>query len=134
MSKPQDLPAPVATLVSQLVEAGFPLVGERGSGQVNRVLELGGVGLSVRLLGDRGQWWMETGLPGRDSWYDADIWAWCVDDQGHGEPSPLEDQVRYVITHHDRLLAAARLPETWDCLDRRRAQRARERLGLPPRT
>ena len=60
--------ASVESVIEQLRAAGFVPVLERGSGQVNRLIELQRPDFAVRLTGDRGQWWAEGGLPGGSEW------------------------------------------------------------------
>jgi hypothetical protein len=84
------------------------------------------------LVGDRAQWWVEGGLPDRDEWYDADIWASCLTSTAPAGPDVLDAQVDFFVVHHEALARAAEREDTWTCLRRNRERRTRERLGLPP--
>jgi hypothetical protein len=124
--------ASVESVIEQLRAAGFVPVLERGSGQVNRLIELQRPDFAVRLTGDRGQWWVEGGLPGGSEWYDASIWEACLTDSPPGGSDTLEEQAAYFVLHHAELAAAATRTDFWNELARCRERRARERLGLPP--
>ena len=122
----------IASFVDRLERAGLVPDAERGSGMANHVIECRSPDFAVRLVGDRGQWWAEGGLPGGTEWYDADIWASCLTSSPPAGPAPLEDQVDFFVAQRDALALAAAQESTWSCLRRNRERRARERLGLPP--
>ena len=130
---PEDpLQEPVASLVDRLARAGLEPHAERGSGMVNHLIECRSPAFAVRLVGDRGQWWAEGGLPGGSEWYDADIWASCLTSSPPAGLPPLEEQVDFFASHQEALALAAAQESTWGCLRRNRERRTRERLGLPP--
>lgn len=128
----ESIPDDVARLVERLTGAGLAPAAERGSGGVNHVIECRSPTFAVRLTGDRGQWWVDGGLPGGTQWYDADIWGSCLTGAAPAGLGPLDEQVDYFVSQHDALALAATREDTWDCLRRQRERRTRERLGLPP--
>lgn len=131
----EPLPGALADLLARLEEHGFSKRSDEASGGFgDRAIDLTGPeSLAVRLVADRGQWFLELAPPGADERFDADVWRSCLDDaEIADEPSPLDAQARFVAGNLDRILAAAqaRGDELTACLRRKRSIRARRRLGL----
>ena len=135
MSSPDEgLPDTVAQVRDRLAAAGFAEVDHQGSGGVNHVIELWSRHLAVRLVGDRGQWWVEAGPLDARERFDAQVWAACVPSSG---PAPeaggdLADDVAFFLANQAALAAAAADGSIRDQLTAWKRRRARERLGLPP--
>ena len=130
MTSDEQAPAWVEQMLDQLAAAGFSVVQARGSGTVNRKVELRRADFAVRVTADRGQWWVEGGLPDGSAWYDAGVWQTCL----LGAPAVglgTSEEAAYFVAHHGELAAAASRPGFRLGLAQCRERRARERLGLP---
>ena len=106
MTSAEQAPAWVEQMLDQLAAAGFSVVQERGSGTVNRQIELRRADFAVRVTADRGQWWVEGGLPDGSAWYDAWVWQTCL----LGAPAAgqgASEEATYFVAHHGELAAAA---------------------------
>lgn len=133
MNDATGLPDEVSDLLDSLRNNGFRPWTERGQGAVNRMIELRSHNFGVRVIADRGEWWVEAGALSQADWFDADVWRACMEGPPASfDPSPFHDQARYFLEHIADLPEAALKPDTAECLSRTRARRARERLGLPP--
>lgn len=133
MSAVPGLPTEIVASLERLLQAGFQLTVQRGDGNVNRTIEMQTDMFGLRLVADRGQWWIEGGPLGQGDWFDADVWRSCLEERPASfDPSPFAEQVEYFCTQHEAMAEAARDADLAQRLVRSRARRARERLGLPP--
>ena len=114
-----DLPDPLAALAEHLRREGF----ERRERPPDResfgdqVVALGGEGLDVTLIRDRGEWSIELAHPSWSERYDPDIWRAALEGTDPMEPSPLADQAGWVAEQLDELRRAAADPALPDRLD-----------------
>lgn len=123
-----DVPAEIEGLLSELTGAGFTAeeVTSPFFGDVAVTFRRGA--LDVRVVRDRGQWFIEVGSAGT-GFYDADIWRACLEGRAAPlDPRPLAEQAAFVLGHLGDLGAAATDAATADCLQRRGLQRTTARL------
>jgi len=122
--------------VDWLTQSGFALEQEAGSPGFGDSLQVFGRGLlRIRLLSDRGQWFLELSSPLLgDNWFDADLWrAHHAGLEAPDNVSSLGDQVDYFRTHMTDIqiaLGSTQGAEIADSLRGKREARARRRLGL----
>lgn len=132
MSEIAGAPPEVAMLLERLTADGFTQSAEIGTGVINHELEIRNEQLNVRVVVDRGQWFVEAGRFGGD-YFDADVWAACITGKSIAfEPSSLRDQAVYITENWRALCRFLVADGAADCLLRARSRRARKRLGLPP--
>lgn len=131
-----EIPAALASLTARLESLGFvcdsPDVSESFG---DRVVTCEGLALAVRVVSDRGQWFVEVGRVDWDDWFDPDVWRACIEGaEAPPEPRELAAQAEYVALNVERLAAvaaaAAEETEVLTCLRQARAARARRRLSL----
>jgi hypothetical protein len=129
-----ELPEVLADMVARLEEWGFSITAQEAStGFGDRVVVLRKGPLAVRLVADRGQWFIELAPGDCDDWFDPDVWKSCVDGARiPDESSALSAQAEFVVRNLDQLLRAAAggQRDLLSCLRDNRAGRARRRLGL----
>lgn len=128
------MPDIVVRALDRLASAGFVEVDHKGSGGVNHVIELWSRHLALRLVGDRGQWWVEAGPVDAQERYDAQLWAACVPSSAPAPETPgdLSADVEFFLANEAALSATAADEGIRDQLAAWKRRRARERLGLPP--
>jgi hypothetical protein len=133
-SRVEGVPDAVVHALDRLATAGFVEVDHQGTGGVNHAIDLWSRHLAVRLVGDRGQWWVEAGPVDAKERFDAQLWAACVPSSA---PAPeaagdVTADVEFFVANEAVLAAAAADVSTRDQLTALKRRRARERLGLPP--
>ncbi len=125
-----NAPLAVVSFIDELLTCGFVAVDERSDGPANGTIELRHARVGIRILVDRGQWFIEGGaIPGAD-WFDADLWrSYLVSGTAPLQASPIDDQVEFFRSNLDGLDAFAN-PEVTQRLSELRIARAYGRLGL----
>ena len=78
MSASQELPAPIAKLDRFLASIGGQLQLIHFSSPMNQVLVATSSAGSVRVVADRGQWFVELAAPAMDEYFDSAVWTACV--------------------------------------------------------
>ena len=132
MASGMQIPAALTSLTAQLEKLGFVCDAADPSDSFgDRVVTYEGPTLAIRLVSDRGQWFLEAGCADWDDWFDPDVWKACIDgDEVPFEPRELAAQVEYVALNVERLAAAAQAGEVLTCLRQQRAARTNRRLSL----
>ena len=128
-----QIPAALASLAARLEDLGYACDATEPSESFgDRVVMCEGPALAVRMVSDRGEWFLEAGGADWGDWFDADVWRACLEGSELPlDPRDLSVQAEYVALNVERLAAAAEEEgEVLDCLRQRRAERARHRLGL----
>jgi hypothetical protein len=130
------MPRPVAELASWLVARGFDVeTGQLSLAFGSQVLVFRDETIAVRAVSDRGLWSLEIATPQRDNWYDAEIWAACLDARdAPTEPRDLSAQAQFVRERLDDVRRAMieRTPdELLQCLLERQKDRFLRRMGRP---
>lgn len=129
-----QLPGVLQSLRVRLGEWGFELAAESATDSFgDHLIVLAKSPMKVRLLSDRGQWFIELSCDGWDDWFDPDIWRSCLDDEPVSEePAALSAQVDYIVRNVSRIMeiAAGSKAGLRACLANQRAARSRVRLGL----
>jgi len=127
------LPDALAVLVSRLRAAGFsPVRSARTESFGDRLVVYAKSRLLVRIVSDRGQWFVEVGARDWDDWFDADTWKGCLDGTDVAiEPSTTSEQAEFLGQNLDRIVGAVdKNRGLFKCLSEKRALRATQRLGL----
>jgi hypothetical protein len=128
-----DMPAALADLVTWLAAHGFREAGSESSGGFgDRYLVLSGDELAVRILSDRGQWFVDISRPGRTDWYGVELWRVCLHgDGGPVEPMSPDEQAEFVRAEFDSLAEAVRTRyrEIRSCMRTVQKARSREVFG-----
>lgn len=128
-----EIPAPLASLAARLDDLGFACDATDASEIFgDRVVVCEGPTLAVRMVSDRGEWFLEVARVDWGDWFDADVWKACLEDSELPfHPRDLSAQAEYVALNVQRLAAAVEADEdVLGCLRQGRAERARRRLGL----
>jgi len=129
-----QLPDVLAGLVARLEQREFSIAAEYASASFgDRAIILANSPLAIRLVAERGLWFIELVCGESDDWFDPDVWRSCLEDAPIcDEPSPLAAQAEFIVGNLDRLAAAAEgaQSELLSCLRDKRAARSRRRLGL----
>ena len=126
---PEDLPVLAHWLTSQ----GFTLTEHHVSSAFgDRLLLFEREPCRVRLVRDRGQWFLEIAGPTTSDWFDADIWRSCLEGRDPPlDPTAPSAQAAYLRTSLSHIDDAIRGNSVIaDCLRQRGRWRARARLGL----
>lgn len=132
----KQLPEVLAGLWQRLEAAGFSVNAEPPLPSFgDRVITFVQAPLAIRLISDRGQWFIAMTRPAWHDWFDADLWQACLDNETGEQPgTSLADQATFVTNNLDRLAAAAEGTSSaglLQLLKQRRAAGAKRRLGIP---
>jgi hypothetical protein len=130
-----ELPDCLAGLVARLEEWGFSIADQtEGSAFGDRMIVLSSPPLAVRLVSDRGQWYIELARNDWRDWFDPDVWRSCLQNEAAPtDPRPLNQQAAFVLdnlqTFEDAVVSeqAAGLLR---CLKEWRTRRSHRRLGF----
>jgi hypothetical protein len=128
-----QIPAALASLAAQLEGLGFVCDAVDASESFgNRVVTCEGPALAVRMVSDRGQWFLDVGRVEWGDWFDPDVWRACIEGAEIPlRPRELAAQAEYVARNVERLAdAVEEESEVLSCLRQARAARARRRLSL----
>lgn len=129
-----QLPDAVAVLIARLEEWGVSTTSEEAQeGFGDRTIVATNPPIDVRLVSDRGQWFIELAHTDWDDWFDPDVWRACLNDNAiPDEPQPFTAQAEFLLEELERIGAAAQTDGDGllACLRDRRAARSRRRLGL----
>ena len=125
----------VVSLASWLHHSGFTVDEKHQSESFGNQLEVFARGrCRVRIVRDRGQWFVDIEGPDQGDWFDVPTWQACFTDGGrtidHSVPTDPVATFRQMLLDVEAELASQ--SGIGKCLRRRRAERARSRLGLPP--
>lgn len=123
-------PPTIVAFLSRLAGAGCALVSYEASGRSD---QLGFFScppsITVRVVCDRGQWFVEVGRQGWSETFDADVWVAVLDGEVIGfEPSSLEAQVDALVARWVEIGASD--DSALNSLLSTRRFRARSRLGF----
>lgn len=103
----EHLPAELRAFADSLLADGFLVTGaevdEAHFGDVT--LEFGRRGLSVRVIQDRGKWFIEIADPEGPDWFSPAVWQAVVEGamQQRGTPMPVTDQIHFVQGNLERI-------------------------------
>ena len=129
-----QLPGVFQSLRARLGEWGFELAAESAVDSFgDHMTVLAKSPIEVRLLSDRGQWFIELSCEGWDDWFDPDVWRSCLEDEPVSEePTALSAQAEYIIENIGRIreFAGGSKARLRACLENQRAARSHLRLGL----
>ena len=129
-----DLSEPLHTFAVQLSAHGFALSTDNCSDAFgDRIVVFTRSSLSIRLVRDRSQWFIEVGCEDWEDWFDSDTWKRCLlRTPISDDPPPLPEQAKFIIAHLDQIDGTLDDPggQLRRCLNETRASRARRRLGL----
>ena len=121
-------------LVSELESSGYQRVEQRSSaGFGDELIAFAREALSVRLVRDRGQWFVEASPVGGEDWFDADVWHSALTETvPPSEPRSSEEQARLMRDDLPAISArvVASAAPAVEQLRMIRAARSRRRLGL----
>ncbi len=121
-------PPVIRHFAERLAERGTPLQTVSFESSRNQLLRTALTSVTVQILADRGQWFVELAPAGVEDWFDTAAWRCCLE----GGPvsvnlDPLDTQVAWI---EDYLARSAKLHVSLDCLREARRERAYQRMGL----
>lgn len=133
MAMADQIPNELGFLVDWLTRRGFRRTEQQISAEFgNRFTVLEREKCRVRLVRERGQWWVEVAAPDGHGWFDLDIWRSCLEGgEAPLEASTLREQISYLRRRLSKIKKAVDRNGTVSaCLARQGALRTRRRLGL----
>ena len=96
------IPPALVSLTAHLKELGFVCDADDASESFgDRVVMCDGPAFAVRMVCDRGQWFLEVGRVDWDEWFDVDVWRACI--ERAEVPRELPAQADYVALNIERL-------------------------------
>lgn len=129
MSDLSMAPIPVRNLAEWLADRGSPLVPQSLESPINQLLKARAQ-YGVRVLADRGQWFVDLAPPGVDEFFNSAVWSSCLTGATVSlELVPLAEQVAWI---EEFLSDDSRRDYSVDCLRETRRKRAFGRMGIQP--
>lgn len=123
-------PSPIQELARWLAGRGCPLLPQAFDSPNNQVLWATSPRGVVRVLADRGQWFVELAPPGVDEYFDSAVWSSCLTGAEVSlELTSLAEQVAWL---EDFLHDGPTSEYSIECLREVRRTRAFRRMGLRP--
>jgi hypothetical protein len=102
---------------------------ERDFGNWSR--EFSGHGIGVRVVRDRGQWFVEARGPG-SKWFSIQAWSQCLDDDS-GISASVQEQMAFVSRSLGKMQTAATSGGSVEsCLEREQRKLIAAEIDLPP--
>lgn len=125
-----EIPTEASGFVDAMMESGFVTLETAVAASFgDELMVLGRGGLRIRLVRDKGLWFVEA-RAGNDRWYDFDVWRACLDDEDvQAAPTPFVRQLAGFEARWRELDWVADDPERALCLERTGRERTRIRLA-----